>query len=314
VFMPLVMTYHGLTDRFWQLFADHDIRNIMIAPGRPHLKMVGDILDQADRFGINILYFCGVNTNVVQRPNLLGWLVVDEPIGEAKATQTVATVNMAYEQDPQHVIYCNHMPHTMAANYAGLPGDIISIDYYPIPVPGRSIREIGAMTRKMEAFALPRRLPTWFFVQGSGLHGREPTARELEAQTYEVLVNGGTGVQFFFGLPHGRTAWKRFIALSQEVRQLNDVLLSLDERPTFVQTRLEEITATSRRLDGATYIIAVNSTRETRREEFAVPGVTGRAEVLFENRSIPIVNSKFQDKFEPLQRHVYRLSPAPGNK
>jgi len=308
LFMPLVMTYHNTDEKFWRFFAERNIRDIMLAPGRPHIKLLGEYLGKAETAGVNVFCFCHVDAELVRRPNLLGWLVVDEPSGAEREKEVIATVRRARETDPHHVIYCNHFPHTMAANYAGLPGDVISIDYYPIPCPGRSIREVGALTRRMEQFARPRRLPTWFFVQGSGIHSREPTALELSAQTYLVLANGGTGVQYFFGEPHGRRAWQRFLELAEEIRQLNDVLLSTEERPAFSQRRPDDVHALARRLHGAGYVVAVNGAREAIEEEFTLPGAAGKAEVLFENRQVPVKDGRLSDRFGPLERHVYRFT------
>ena len=308
LFMPMVMTYHGLgDDRFWRFFSERGMNEIMIAPGRPHMKMLGDYLARAEKFGVKVLYFCGVNKELINRNNLLGWLVVDEPLGEERVKEVIETVGKARETDPHHIIYCNHFPHTMAANYAGLPGDIVSIDYYPIPCTGRSIREIGNLTREMEEFARPRRIPTWFFVQGSGLHMREPTALELSAQTYMVIVNGGTGVLYFFGEPHGQRAWERFLKLNEEIKQLNDILLSIEEPPAFSQRRGGEIYSTVRKFRGSVYIIAVNGSRETINEVFTLPGVSGKAEVLFEGRVLEMKKNRLADRFGPLERHVYKM-------
>jgi len=308
VFLPLATTYHNLTDNWFKLYADNGMPNVTVAVGRAHGGLMGALLDRAAKFGVRILYFRKVNADVVKHPSLLGWLVVDEPSGEARVKEVIDTVEQSRRLDPHHVIYCNHFPHTMLAGYAGLPGDVISIDYYPIPVPGRSIIRIGDFVRKMEAFARPRRIPTWFYVQGSGIHAREPTAAEYEAQAYIVLVNGGTGLQWFFGMPGTRREWKRFVSLAAEVRRLNDVLLSLEPRPAFTQQFPGEVNATSRRFSGDVFLIAVNGTRDPVDEVFTVPGAPGKAEVLFENRTVPITDGRLADRFEPLQRHVYRIA------
>jgi len=307
VFSPLAMSYYKLNEDFFRLFAENNMPHLSIALGRPHPHLMDDYLDMAARVGARIIYFQKVNPEYVKHPALMGWLVVDEPAGEARAQEVKDEVAKSRKLDPNHFIYCNHFPHTMAANYAGLPGDIISIDYYPIPVPGRSIKGVGELTRKMEELATPRRLPTWFFVQGSGLHAREPYAEEYEAQTYMVLVNGGTGVKWFFGMPSTRKEWKRFVGLAAEVKTLNDVLLSVEPRPGFTQQYSIDISATSRLYKGSAYVIAVNGSREPVDEIFKLPGVSGTAEVLFENRKLEVKDGRLADTFKPLQRHVYKI-------
>jgi len=313
VFLPGATTYVDITDDFWRIFAEKQMTTFMVWPGRPHVNMLGSYLKSAEKYGINLFLFSMPQQDLVDSPNLLGWLALDEPIGKDQVQKTIDAVNDARKTDPHHIIYCNHMQPQMAANYAGLPGDIVSIDYYPLVAPGRSIWEIGVLTRTMEEFALPRRIPTWFFVQGN--YSREPTARELSAQTYIVLINGGTGVSYFFGLPRGKRAWKRFSEINKEMLILNDILLSVEDRPIFSQQISDNISATSRKLKGTTYLIAVNGRRNKVSEQFFLPETkSGNAEVMFENRTIKIENGKIKDDFEPLQRHVYKITIKEMNK
>jgi hypothetical protein len=60
----------------------------------------------------------------------------------------------------------------------------------------------------------------------------------------------------------------------------------------------------------ADYLIAVNVTDRPQNCRFVLDRKTGtRAEVLFENRSIPCENGEngLQDNFSRLERHVYRM-------
>ena len=58
-------------------------------------------------------------------------------------------------------------------------------------------------------------------------------------------------------------------------------------------------------------LIAVNSANERVRVRFGVKGFAG-AEEIFERRAISVGESGFEDEFDPIGVHVYRLSAAPS--
>ena len=63
------------------------------------------------------------------------------------------------------------------SRFAGLPGDIISIDEYLTNREGRKVRKIIDQVEGMVAAAAPTHRPVWMFLVGNNLynHTREPT-------------------------------------------------------------------------------------------------------------------------------------------
>jgi hypothetical protein len=72
------------------------------------------------------------------------------------------------------------------------------------------------------------------------------------------------------------------------------------------------VAASSRSLNGALYVIAVNSSDQPTRIPFRVDGLAGRTlQVLDESRTIkPARNVYFRDSFAPFQVHVYVAAPS----
>ena len=74
------------------------------------------------------------------------------------------------------------------------------------------------------------------------------------------------------------------------------------------------VAASSRSLNGALYVIAVNSSDQPTRIPFRIDALAGRTlRVLDESRTIkPAKKVYFQDSFEPFQVHVYVAAPPEG--
>jgi hypothetical protein len=74
------------------------------------------------------------------------------------------------------------------------------------------------------------------------------------------------------------------------------------------------VATSSRSLNGALYVIAVNSSDQPTRIPFRVDALAGRTlRVLDESRTIkPAKKVYFRDSFEPFQVHIYVAPPLPG--
>ena len=61
-----------------------------------------------------------------------------------------------------------------------------------------------------------------------------------------------------------------------------------------------------RNVNGKTCIIAINTLKKEQRATFTIPALpANRMRVLFENREIPIEDSRFVDAFGPYATHIY---------
>jgi hypothetical protein len=250
--------------------------------------------------------------------SLLAWQVADEPeIYSVKPEDVAKGVRLAKQCDPDHPIYINYTQVGPGRRYAGLPGDILSLDYYLTSVEGRTIAETLRLVDETETLARPRGIPTWNFIIGSfpDHHCREISADEQTAQTYGNVIKGASGLAYFVGQPMGLKHWARLKQLNAELQELTPVLFSA-ERTGLVSVSEPAILATVRRLDGKTYLLAVNIEGCQTKAEFDLSGVMiardgkVKGKTLFENRPIEISRGRLSDSFQPYQRHVYELDEA----
>ena len=96
--------------------------------------------------------------------------------------------------------------------------------------------------------------------------------------------------------------------LSTEISALGPALLAR-EVPVAVG-RSSAVKVAARRLNGATYVIAVNSSRRSATAAVRVPGLRAGAAVVFgEARRVRVRNGTIVDRFAPLQARVYVVPP-----
>jgi hypothetical protein len=97
--------------------------------------------------------------------------------------------------------------------------------------------------------------------------------------------------------------------LNRQIKELSPALLA---QPRDVQSDQDAVKVGARELDGAVYVIAVNSRLGTREAAIRVPGLGTRTfTVLDEGREIVGSEDVIADTFAPLAVHVYVAAP-PG--
>jgi len=269
------------------------------------------VLDSAGANGLMVILW--VHTNVTsellrewvtalkEHPALLAWYVYDEP--SEITPQVQEKYDIARTLDPGRPAYVNYVLYPRDQL-----GDIASLDDYPIPKNGPAV--IAGDAETLERSAAPAGKPSWIWLQDMGYAyfvPREPTAPEVECMTYLALIHGVRGIKFFAQKPRSKELWNRMQWLAREVRELTPVLYALEDSPA-VSAAPETIHAVAKRHRGETYIIAANDCPKSLRATLGISGPDGTAAVLFEDRSVRVSEGRLRDRFEPYQRHVYRLS------
>ena len=242
-------------------------------------------------------------TTLRNHPALLCWYVFDEPSGERFA-EADRRLKLAHELDPDHPALINYLSDKLT----GHMGDIYSTDIYPIPhgLPMHAIQ--GAAT--MAAAAKSEHKPVWIWLQGTGYAywmDREPTPRELSCMVYGSLIVGARGIYYFAQIPRTRECWAEMRALCVELSQLSPVLGSTDAAPA-VTCDSKTVMVASYRHDNATWVVAVNTSREPCDARLRLSTKTTAVTVLFEGRKLKAAVGAWTDSFGPYERHVYRLA------
>jgi uncharacterized repeat protein (TIGR01451 family) len=164
-----------------------------------------------------------------------------------------------------------------------------------------------------------------------------PSARELRSDSYQSIIGGAKGLWYFnyeMGLEDElNDLWNEMVTIRDEILgsgQLDQVILEPDvpqgvakhivsgptQSPTTYGQVYDSIQYLQKWRDGVgTYLFAVNVATDTVQVEFRnLWAEADTVEVLFEDRSIPIVDDAFADTFAQDDVHIYfYAAPVPAD-
>jgi hypothetical protein len=147
---------------------------------------------------------------------------------------------------------------------------------------------------------------------GGELWKREPTYQEIRSMTWQSIINGATGIQYFVRqgpnyFPKSANTWSECGRIAMEVAELTPWLLS-DEDPLPVETSSNNIIVSSRIHDGKLVILAVNKINEPVNASIKIKGLSDkRARSIFENRMVNVSNGILNDYLPPFGTHAYLI-------
>jgi len=250
-------------------------------------------------------------------PALLGWYIADEPNGYNIPPEQITDIyETVRKNDPWHPVSIVFMaPFLSSKNYSdGL--DIVMAD--PYPVPDLPVSFVGNITGQLKTEFIGKK-PVWIVPQAFGggeIWGREPTNQEMRSMTWQSIINGATGIQYFVrqGLnyfPKSFATWSECGKMAVEIAELTPWLLS-DEETLPVQSYSKNILVSSRVHNGQLIIMAVNKINEPMSTAIRINGFNnGKALVLFENRSVPVMGGLITDQMAPFGSQVYLINIKP---
>lgn len=250
-------------------------------------------------------------------PALLGWYISDEPDGvKTTPAQLEEIYKTVKENDPWHPVSIVFMTPFLTSRKFSNALDIVMADPYPIP--DYPVATPGIIADQLNTEFKGRR-PFWIIPQAFGggeLWSREPTIQEIRSMTWQSIINGATGIQYFVrqGLnyfPKSPATWSECGRMAVEIAELTPWLLS-DEESLPVSSATTGVTVTSRLHDNQLAIMAVNITNEPLHTTFRIKGViNGSARVLFENRNVLVRNGIISDQISALGSEVYLIDILP---
>lgn len=189
--------------------------------------------------------------------------------------------------------------------------DMIGFDLYPLQVWCRrdAFPAVYEAQRELAALAGPRATYQWIEVGRmefcGGRPSLDPTPLTVRAETWLAIAGGARGIGYF------PDHWRPEIAAA--VRRLNVEISSL--APALLARELPAAASAgpvrvgARRLNGTTYVIAVNTSWRTVRASVTTAGLRGRARVFGEGRGVAVRGGAITDRFGPLAAHVYVVRP-----
>jgi hypothetical protein len=135
----------------------------------------------------------------------------------------------------------------------------------------------------------------------------DPTPDTVRAETWLAVAGGASAVGYF------PNRWSSSIgtAIAQTNRQLKALAPALLAPTTTASSDAPAVRVSGRTLNGATYVIAVNTTSATVQAKISVPGIGGRSPVVVGGGAVVGADDQgFTDSFGPLAARVYIIPPA----
>ena len=246
-------------------------------------------------------------------PALLAWYISDEPTGNKVEPETLEEIyKVIKETDPWHPVSIVFMAPFLSARKYEKAVDIVMADPYPIPDLPASM--VGDVTLKL-INEFHGKKPVWIVPQvfgGGELWSREPTIQEIRSMTYQSVINGATGIQYFVrhglnSFPKSVSAWGECGKMAIEIAELTPWLLS-EEQANQVQSFSKNIIVSSKLHNGQLVVLAVNKINEPQRIDIAISGIgNSRAKVIFENRTITVNSGIISDQLPSFGSQVYLI-------
>lgn len=246
-------------------------------------------------------------------PALLAWYISDEPDGKRITPDQLAEIyRVIKENDPWHPVSIVFMaPYTNAIKYEDAM-DIVMADPYPVPdfpvtLPGNVATSLKTQFRGKK--------PVWIVPQAFGggeIWRREPTPQEARSMTWQSIINGATGIQYFVRqgpdyFPKSTALWSECSRIAVEVTEMTPWLLS-DETANSVQSSTSSIQVASRLYNGRLAVFAVNKINEPLNFRIQVNGIgPSDALVLFEDRIIKVNGGQISDQVSPYGSKIYLI-------
>jgi hypothetical protein len=135
----------------------------------------------------------------------------------------------------------------------------------------------------------------------------DPTPATVRAETW-LAVAGGAGAIGYFPNRWSQTIGIEVARTNREIKALSQALLA---PPAGASSDAPAVRVSARTLNGATYVIAVNTTDATVQAKIFVPGIGGRSPVLVGGGQVVGADDQgFADSFGPLAARVYIIPPA----
>jgi hypothetical protein len=255
----------------------------------------------------------------MDHPALLAWYIADEPNGyKVPPDYLLEMYSTVKKLDPWHPVSIVVMaPFLSGALKYSDAFDIVMPDPYPLPNLPAAL--VGNVTGQLKA-EFSGKKAVWIAPQAFGggeIWSREPTLQEMRSMTYQAIIKGATGIQYFVRqgpnyFPKSTAAWGECGRMAMEIAELTPWLLT-DEDTQKVTSSSGNIIVTSRLHNNQLMIMAVNLKNEPAKVEYNFyQSFNGRARVVFENRSLPVKGGRINDYIAPFGSQVYMIDLKTG--
>ena len=191
--------------------------------------------------------------------------------------------------------------------------DVVGFDLYPLQVWCRPA--FGDVMDAQRELGTPSGgKPTFQWIEVAPMEHQckeqkqlDPTPETVRAETW-LAVAGGAGAIGYFPNRWSPSIGTEIARTNREIKELSQALLG---PATPVTSDSGAVRVSARTLNGATYVIAVNTTNTTLQAKITVPGIGGRSPVVVGGgQVVGADDTGFADNFGPLAARVYIIPPA----
>ena len=190
--------------------------------------------------------------------------------------------------------------------------DVIGFDLYPLQVWCRPA--FGDVMDAQRELSTTSGKPTFQWIEVAPMEQKcreqkelDPTPETVRAETW-LAVAGGAGAIGYFPNHWSPTIGTEIARTNREIKALSQALLA---PVASASSDVSGVRVSARTLNGATYVIAVNTTDATLQAKIAVEGIAGRSPVIVGGgQVVGADDAGFADNFGPLAARVYIIPPA----
>jgi hypothetical protein len=159
----------------------------------------------------------------------------------------------------------------------------------------------------------------WNCIEASRIDNEKvkPTAAQIRSEVWMSLIHGSSGLIYFVHQFKPRFSEASLLqdpellagvtAVNKQIQSLAPALNSPTIPEGVAVASDSPVDAIAKRQGDSTWVFAAAMREQASKASFAVKGAKGTAEVLGENRSIPLKDGKFEDEFKPYDVHLYRI-------
>ncbi len=201
--------------------------------------------------------------------------------------------------------------------------DIVSFDIYPVVHEKPEIQgKLEYVARGVERLVqwTEGKKPAWNCIECTDIDGtgRKATPSQVRSEVWMALIRGSRGIIYFVhqfkpdfkeaALLSDPEMLAGVTAINKQIRDLAPVLNSPTLTGALTLAPASPVIAMHKRHGGADYVFAVNLSPQPAEATFNLKNTTiEKADILEEDRTVPVKDGRFADRFEGYAVHLYRL-------
>ena len=204
--------------------------------------------------------------------------------------------------------------------------DIACFDVYPVNGPDAEIRgKLWYVAKGIDSLRAwgGTRKSVWAWFECTSINGgTKPTPAQVRSEIWMALIHGAKGIGYFchsFSPAFDEAAWLSDPAMKAALTALNRRVASLAaalNSPSVAgavsvasSNKSVPIDVLVKNQGGAVYVFAASMRNDTATARFTLrgPAAGAAAEVLDENRTVPVVDEAFSDHFAGYGVHLYKF-------